>query len=409
MTDVRRVLVSTLTATALVVAVSPAPASAAGPRLGVLLPIPDGATSVTAADVTPGGVVGGTATTPAGDTPLRWTARARTLQELTLPAGATAGRVIGLTDRGEAAGETTVDGVSRAVRWSADGRTATLIGDARTRVAAVGPAGPWAVFTAGTDDLGLTGETDLVTRSGTRTPLRGTPELDAGYRRTATSVTDERTALVWVVNGISRGTTSRPVLWQDGATATLPVVNIVFQARACASRVTPDGSVVASGWNTGSGTPKFQLVRHTGGVPGTDTVLNAATGPGQPFAGLTCGDQTPDVLADDGGFTGFITDGLGQHAAYWDAADVRTDIPLAAGEASASGVATASGGRVVIQAEGTDGTSRLALWQDGTRTALRNPPGWSAVSVVELTEDGLLVANLRDASGAVRPAVWRLK
>jgi hypothetical protein len=408
MANVRHAVLSALSATALIVAGSPAPAVAAGPRLGTLLPIPAGATSVTAADVTPRGVVGGTATTATGDLPLRWTARGRTLQELTLPAGATAGSVTGLTDRGEAAGAVTLDGVSRAARWSADGRTVTTIGGAGSQVTATGPAGPWAVFTAGTDPIGTTGESDLVTRSGARTPLRGTPELDSGYRRSVVSITDEHTALVWVVNGVGRGTTAHPVLWQDGATVTLPVLNYAGLGRACASRPLPDGSVVLSGYTNASGSPKFVLVRHLGGVPGTDIVLSEASPSASRYAGLSCGELTPDVLASDGGFAGYVGDAQGRRAAFWDASDVVTEIPLGPGEGAAAVVATASGGRMVIQAEGTDGVQRLSLWHNGVRTPLRNPPGWSVSAVVELTEDGVLVANLRDRAGTVRPAIWRL-
>ncbi|GIJ73789.1 hypothetical protein [Virgisporangium ochraceum] len=82
----------------------------------------------------------------------------------------------------------------------------------------------------------------------------------------------------------------------------------------------------------------------------------------------------------------------------------RTVVPLGPGEHSAKGVAVADGGRMVVQAE----SGRLSLWHNGTRRELVAPAGWTVTSVVELTDHGLLVANVRDAAGAVRPAVWEL-
>jgi hypothetical protein len=413
-------------------AVSPAAAAAPAARpapavRGKLLPVPPVGPgrqlSVTAVDVSPLGVVAGTArvtttdpdgTSSSSDHPQRWARIPRAgwlRQGLTLPAGATSGTLSGLTDLGEPAGAVTVDGVSRAARWSLDGRSATLLGDAGTRVSAVGPYGPWGVFTQGTDSLGLTGEAELFTRAGVRTPVRGTPELDAGDRRSVSSIGGPGTAVVWVSNGIGRGSTSRPVLWRDGATLNLPVTNIVFLERACVSRVLADGSLVTSGYNVEGGTPNFVLIRHTGGVPGTNTVLSraGAGGPGQPISGITCGSElTSNTLAPDGGIAGYRYEPDGRHAVSWDAANVATVVPLAAAEASASGVAAAGGGRMVIQAEGLDGVTRLSLWHNGVRTPLPAPTGWTVTSVVELTEAGLLIANVRDDAGTVRPAAWDL-
>ncbi len=404
---------------------APAPAATVVVVRATLLQVPAAApgerVGVTAADVSPLGVVAGTAqvtTTAASGTPSvteapqRWARVPRAgwlRQRLALPEGATSGTVTGLTDPGEAAGSVTVGGTSRAVRWSLDGRSATLIGDARSRVSAVGPHGPWGVSTGGADPVLLTGEAELVGRDGARVPLRGTPELEAGYRRTVASISGADTALVWVVDGIGRGTTGRPVLWHDGATVRLPVTDSAFLAAACVSRVLPGGSVVAGGYDVATSPPSVVLVRHVGGVPGTDVVLSRASAPGQRVAGLGCG-GTPvsNALAPDGGVAGFVSDAGGQRAAYWDAANTLTVVPLAAGERSASGVVAASGGRMVIQAEGADGVVRLSLWDDGVRTRLAAPAGWAVASVVELTDAGLLVATLRDADGTMRPAAWQL-
>jgi hypothetical protein len=385
----------------------PAPAPAAPPT-GRLLPVPDPATGVTAVDVSPYGVVAGTT---ADGRPQRWARVPRAgwlRQALALPAGATAGTVSGLTDRGEAGGAVTVDGVSRAVRWSVDGRSATLIGADRSQVSAVGPRGPWGVSTTGPEII--SGEAELVRRDGSRTPLRGTPELDAGYRPAVGSIGGPDTALVWVVAGIGQGTNTRPVLWHNGATVRLPVVSAVFFQPACVSRVRPDGSVVAGGYTIDGGSPSLVMVRHVGGAPGTDVELARGSAPGQPYAGISCTPGlTSNTLASDGGIAGFRVGADGRRsAAYWSPADVMTVVPPEPGERSATGVAVASGGRMVILAEGDDGSTRLSLWRAGVRTPLAAPAGWTVASVVELTDAGLLVANVRDAAGTVRPAAWHL-
>jgi hypothetical protein len=151
------------------------------------------------------------------------------------------------------------------------------------------------------------------------------------------------------------------------------------------------------------------MVRHVGGVPGTDVELSRATAAGQPVAGLACSSGfVPDNLAADGGIAGSVTDTDGTRAAYWNADNERTVVPLAAGERSAKGVAVADGGRMVLQVDGGDGSVRLSLWHNGVRRALATPAGWTVSSVIELTDRGLLVANVRDASGTVRPAAWQL-
>ncbi|MBU2663598.1 hypothetical protein KOI35_08775 [Actinoplanes bogorensis] len=379
-------MINILATTALLAAGLTAPAA---PVISAeLLPGPAG----TAVDVSPLGVVVGTAQ----GIPQRWAKLPRAgwvRQQL----GTTPGTVAGVTDLGEAAG--TVN--SQAVRWSVSGLTATVIPG--TRVDAIGARGTAGVYTAGSEPLG---ESDLVDRDGTRTALRGTPELDAGYRRTVASVGSSRTAVVWVTNGIGKGTTARPVLWRDGATLRLPVFSSFFLSNACVSRVLPDGTVVSSGFSNDSGTPTWLMTKHVGGVPGTDVVLNRATASGQPIAGLTC-DSTQsslNTLAADGGIAGRVD----QQAAYWDPAGTAHVVPLAAGEVSAIGAAASTRGRIIVKATEADGTVRLALWRAGERTPLATPPGWAVRDVVELTDAGLLVANVSNAEGETRPAAWHL-
>ncbi|MEU4426815.1 hypothetical protein AB0F81_39855 [Actinoplanes sp. NPDC024001] len=400
-----------------------APAAAAPVVRGELLPVPAAGAnlqiSVGAVDVSPLGVVAGnvgeTVTAPDGSTsyterPQRWfkVPRAGWLrQQLALPAGATSGRVSGLTDLGEAAGSVTL-GDGRAARWSLDGRSTTLIGGASTSVTAVGPNGPWAVLTYD-DDIPIIGDSELVTRDNVRTPLRGTPDLDTGNRRSVSSVGGPDTAIVWVGEGLGQGRTSRPVLWKDGATLRFPVISSYFLGPACTSQVQADGSAVYSGYLRDNGEIAFALVRHVGGVPGSDVTLARATGAGQPTGGLNCTPaSSSDSLAADGGIAGYMTDGNGQQAAYWDATNALTVVAREEGELSAAGVAVADGRRMVILAQHQDGTTRVSLWDDGVRTRLTAPAGWSVTSVVELTEAGLLVANARNAAGVNRPVAWNL-
>ncbi|GAA1654590.1 hypothetical protein [Actinoplanes couchii] len=419
-------LTSSVLAGVLVATMTAAPSAAAAPVRGHLLPIPaagpGGQLTVTGVDVSPLGVVGGTArvttTGPDGntsivETPYRWAAVPRLgwqKQRLTLPAGATSGAVTAVTDLGEAAGEVTVGGVTRATRWSVSGRTATLIGPDRSRAAAVNPAGDtWGVQTNGTD--AISGTSELVRRDGTRTPLSGTPELDAGYRRNVISVGADGSALVAVINGAGQGTTARPVLWKNGASVLLPVFGTPYLGVACVSRIQTDGSVIASGYVVTNGLPRYLLLRHTGGVPGTTTILSEATVPAGPVSGLVCpSGQTVNNLAADGGIAGWVSDSSGvRTAAYWDAAGTRTVVPLAAGERSAQGVVAATGARMVILADGADGTPQMSLWHNGARTPLPSPPGWTIRSVVELTDTGLIIANVQNPDGTIRPAAWKLR
>lgn len=420
----RSTLALLLSAAALGVTGAATPAAAAAPAVRAeLLPIPaagpDRQLSVRAVDVSPLGVVVGnvleTVTAPDGTTsytqlPQRWARIPRAgwlRQPLALPRGATSGSAQGLTDLGEAAGSVSL-GSSRAVRWSLDGRSTTVLSDSPSGVTAVGPNGPWGVSTFN-PQIPIQGDAVLVTRDNTRTPLRGTPDLDTGTSRSVGSVGGPDTAIVWVGEGFGQGRTSRPVLWQAGATLRFPVISSYFLGAACVSPVQADGSVVYSGYLSDNGRVAFALFRHVGGVPGTDVTLSRAAGPGAPYGALDC---TPgvhaDVLAPDGGVAGYLTDANVRTAAYWDAANTLTVVPREAGEKSTSGVAVAGGGRMAILARHEDGTSRVSLWDDGVRTPLSTPRGWNVISVVELTEAGLLVANAENATGVVRPVAWNL-
>jgi hypothetical protein len=426
MTNVKtRRLTTTVLAGVLFATMTASPASASPSVRGQLLPVPAAGPgeqlAITGVDVSPLGLVGGTArvtaTGPDGniaivETPYRWAELPRLGwqgQQLMLPPGATSGAVGGLADIGEAAGQVTLNGVTRAARWSLSGRSVTLTGGDRSVGGAVDPRGAtWGVSTGGADLI--SGQAELVTREGVRTPLSGTPELDAGYRRNVVSVGADGTVVVGVISGAGQGTTGRPVLWKNGATVQLPVFGNVFLGAPCVSRVQADGSVVASGFAVTGGAPRYVLLRHTGGVPGTNVILSEAPVPGSPVSGLVCpSGQTVNNLAADGGVAGWTADAAGlRQAAYWNAANVPTVVPLADGERSAQGVVAARGGRMVILAEGTDGRNRMSLWRNGVRTALPAPSGWTVRSVVELTEHGLLIANVQDEAGTVRPAAWHV-
>jgi hypothetical protein len=430
---VDRAIVRAFVVTALVLAGAvPAGAATAAPGWPApapvrarLLPVPAAAAgqtvTVSVADITPSGVVGGTieVITQAPDgsqsfavTAHRWfrTPAGWRRQQLAQPAGAPYAFVAGLTDAGEAGGTLEYAGApSRAVRWSADGRRVVAIGEPGSRVSAVGPDGPWAVHTY--DANGISGSSELVDRRGRRTPLRGTPELDAGYDRTVLSVAGPRTAVVGVRAGAGGGGTVTPVLYRDGATVALPVVFTVFGA-TCLSQVRPDGGIVYSGTRFAGDVPQVVLGRHVGGVPGREVLLAPLGTPDGPTAWLGCeSNGVTDRLAADGGVAGALREPAGEgwttRAAYWNARGDRTPVPLAAGELSAVGAAVATGGRMVIRAETAAGPA-LSLWRRGVRTPLTLPAGWTARQVVELTDTGLLVAVVENAAGVTRPAVWAL-
>ncbi|MEU4561159.1 hypothetical protein AB0F72_22480 [Actinoplanes sp. NPDC023936] len=162
-------------------------------------------------------------------------------QRLTLPAGATSGHVNGLTDAGEAGGSVTLD-ATRAVRWSLDGRSSTLLSADPSAVTAVGPDGPWAVTTVD-PEIPVQGDTELVSRDGVRTPLRGTPDLDTGYRHTAGSVGGGALSLR---DDGARTRLSAPAGW-----SVTSVVELTDTGLLVADVRNADGVVRPAAWNLG--------------------------------------------------------------------------------------------------------------------------------------------------------------
>jgi hypothetical protein len=415
---------------ALVAGLGMSPAAAAPPPLttpirATLLPVPPvtaGQTvAVSVADVTPAGdVVGGTISTitraPDGTqlstgTAQRWrrTPAGWRRQQLAQPAGTRFTSVAGLTDLGAAAGSLTdAAGRSRAVRWTPDGRRIVSLAESNSSVTAVGPHGPWAVHLS--EPGAIPGDSELVDGQGRRTPMRGTPELDAGYDRTVLSVAGPRTALVGVHDGVGFGGTVTPVLYRNGATLALPVAFRVLQGATCLTPVQPDGSLVYSGVRFVDGVPEGLLVRHVGGVPGRDVPLAAAGTIDTPTAGLGCDSNgVSDRLAADSGVAGVwqepVTGGWTSQAAYWDGRGRPTVVPLRPGEESAVAVAVATGARMVIRVQ-TGAGPQLALCSPGNRRALTLPSGWTPGPVVELTDTGTVVGLASDAAGATRAVVW---
>jgi hypothetical protein len=263
-----------------------------------------------------------------------------------------------------------------------------------------------------TEPGAIPGSSELVDRAGRRTPLTGTPELDAGYDRTVLSLAGPRTALIGVRDGVGRGTYVTPVIYRDGATLALPVVFSFMGGTTCLSPVQPDGSMVYSGIRVVGGVPQSVFVRHVGGVPGQDVPIADVGTIGSPSATLGC-DQNGvfDRLAADGGVAGTVPVPAGtgwvNQGAYWDASGARTLVPLGPGERSSVGVAVATRGRMIVRAE-TDAGSRLSLWRRGVRTPLTLPSGWTGGAIVEFTDTGLLVGTASDAAGLTRPVVWDL-
>jgi hypothetical protein len=276
-------------------------------------------------------------------------------------------------------------------------------------VTAVGPSGVWGVFTPAAQPP-TAGNAELVTRSGTRTPLSGTPDLDGGWSRSVITIGSASTAVVSVASDGVWGRQAPPVLWRAGATRVLPVLDAALaNVTYCASEVRPDGSLVYSGVNLETASPIRLMARHVGGVPGQEVELSRAI-PWEPMSSwLFCDrDATSDLLAADGGVAAVATDWDGNRAAFFAADNTRTVVPREPGETWAAGVAVATGRRMVIRYETVEGPVRLAFWHDGVRTPLALPAGWQLDRVVELTDRGLLVADVRDEENRIRPAVWNL-
>lgn len=361
---------------------------------------------VGARDIAPGGAIVGTAgpsdpqTGPTGSTAQLWLnpRGVYVAQTLPVPEGATGATVAGVTDRAEAGGTVEFGTTSRAVRWSSDARVQpTLIGGNASRTSAVGP-GEWLVDTA----LGR-GFVEIVTRDGTRTNLDLSPNYIHGVG--GLSAGGPTTALAWGSGGAGAGRSVQGVIWQDGATFGLPVLRTFSTGPvSCHSEIRPDGTVAFSGPGT-QAPDGFGAGIRRGGVAGTTVWLRAGGLMGQ--LGCQNGDLTSDTLSADGWVAGSVgSREVAPTAALWRPNGSLVRLGKAADETSSFAVAVARGGRAVIRGYLQDGGSRLYLWQRGTRTPLPIPAGWTLSEVVEMTDRGIVLANLTNADGQRRPVVW---
>jgi hypothetical protein len=411
------IAVGTVAAPAAAGAAAPVAAPADRPALAPV-PLPGPSAVTQAVDISPAGVVVGTSqalpATGGGMQPpppasgLRWLPRrgGYVEQPLAVPAGTTSVSVAGVTDLGEAGGTLSTPAGPEAVRWSVSGLRTISLGSAAggpttpntiTTTSAVGP-GQWAVSTGDS----ISGSTALVARDGTRTELSGTPDLDGARILAAYSIGGPSTALVGTISGVGYGSTGHTVVWRAGATVTLPVVSSFALGNTCASEIQPDGSVAYSGpvGSTSQG-PTFGIGLHRGGVPGAEVPL--------PTGGRTAtvGCPSTDTLAADGSVVGQLLPAGSQpgEAALWRGT---TLVPLGvrAGELSTTAAAVATRGRVVLVATTSTGADVPYLWSGGIRTPLALPAGWTLRNVVEMTDAGVVLANVRDAAGDVRPVVW---
>lgn len=377
-----------------------------------------------AVDISPVGVVVGTSNaSPPPDIPggqgegsgWRWIVgpggRQLGAQKLVVPGGTTRVEIAGVTDLGEAGGVVVGAGVTQrqAVRWSVAGTQTiplTTGPDPEVTTSAVGP-GQWAVYTGGS----ISGTSAIVARDGARTELRGTADLDSARIVGVSSIGGPGTAVLGAVTGVGRGTTSRPVIWRDGATLTLPTRAMIdLPQPSCVSAILADGTVAYSG--IVSYQPDIGFTRalsvHRGGIPGTEVALPTAGRIGS----LGC--SSPDTLSSDGWVAGSLladsVAGRPATAALWHAPSggtpTLTTIGVGPGETATTAVAVATRGRVVVVATTSDGTRLPYLWSNGARTPLPLPVGWALRTVVELTDNGLVLANVQNAAGAVRPVVW---
>ncbi|MCK9896851.1 hypothetical protein [Frankia sp. AgB32] len=402
------------------------PAAAVGRAVQPLLLTGDNQVTQ-ATDISPAGAVVGTSgplpppviTGPLGPkSGWRWlvppVAGPALAQRLTVPAGTVGVEVNGVTDLGEAGG--VVIGPAnydrQPVRWSVAGTRTTALApgpDEGSQVTTVGPA-QWGVFTGDS----ISGASAIVARDGTRTELHGTPDLADARIITALSIAGPRTALLGTISGVGRGSRGRTVIWQDGATLALPTFGqLDLPQLNCASAIQPDGTVAYSGivsYSPDTGFTRALTVRR-GGLAGADIALPTAGRVGS----LSC--SSLDALSGDGWVAGYLFDASAtpapEAAALWHVAGgatpALTTIPVRAGETKKGtrAVAVASRGRAVVVATTADGVSTPWLWSNGARTPLALPAGWTLRNVVEMTDSGLILANVRNSDGAVRPVVWR--
>jgi hypothetical protein len=396
---------------------APADATAVPGLRAVLLPVPRAgagtALSTSVVAVTPLGAMAGTTsslrTLPDGSsvgdsTVQRWLPagpRGWIRQQLPRPAGTTDAQAAGLTDLAEVGGSWDTDGVQEddvAVRWPLTGTAGTVIGDIDSRVTAVGPDGPWGVQTDVPGYRTIAATVELVARDGTRTPI-GT-----GSRYTSiTSIADQHTVLLNLIDGVGYGTTSTPAVWRDGQLQRLPVFSSVFGPPDCVSRILPDGTVAYSGITDVAGSIQEVAQVHRGGVPGTEEPLDLRGGTGS----VACGG--PDTVASDGSVGGTL-ELPGQSAAQatiWPGTEP-AQLPLQPGETSSTVVALQSAAYAVVRGQLSSGGHDLWAWHDGRVIPLAIPSGYTLGNVVTLTPLGLVVANLRDTLGLSRPAAWQI-
>jgi hypothetical protein len=277
--------------------------------------------------------------------------------------------------------------VRRATRWSSDGQQPTLIGAENSETSAVGP-GQWLVDTAATPAR----TAEIVAPGGGRTPISGITDPRGRL------VGGPATALIWTGIGTGILATALGFSWQAGSISFMPTVGSVFTAPLCYSQMRPDGTVAFSG-STLIGTQAVGIQRG-----GTTALL--------PTAGLVgrLGCENDDTMAADGWIAGSLAPTDNQAArepVLWRPDRSLVRLGRATDETAAVSVAVATGGRAVVRATLQDGASRLVLWQQGVRTPLALPAGWSLAKVVELTDTGVVVANLTGPDGRRRPAVWR--
>jgi hypothetical protein len=391
---------------------TPLSAGAATQVEGTLLAVPD-QPYVRAVDVNELGVIVGTTapgleTYTPGTAGYRWLAVGNRFvrQRLQTPSDAFGVSVTGVNRFGEPAGTAGVPGTDsehtafRAIRWPVTGRDPVTIGAADSRTSAVGD-NAWGV--AYPTNGFITGSGEIVDRNGTRTSVDDFPELP-GRIHTVTRIGSRDTALVTAVSGVGGGTSGQAAVVQAGRAKTLPVQSLVFYGGFCVSDMRPDGTIAYSGFGPGDGRFDYYMSIHRGGVPGTEEPL--------PTDGrvASIGCQNPDTLAKDDTVAGFVNANAArpQEAAVWTGGTMTT-LGVPDGFYRSEAVAAATGGRVVVVAIGADPDAPQSayLYRDGARLPLVVPAGWSLLNIVELTDRGLVVGNVKNAAGDVCPIAWR--
>jgi hypothetical protein len=396
---------------------APALAATAPGVQAALLPVPSAgagttlSTSVVA--VTPLGAMAGTTSvqrtlpdgsTEGNSTAQRWLPagpRTWARQQLPQPAGTTYATAAGLTDLAEVGGSWVTDGAQgddTAVRWPVSGGAGTVIGDVDSRVTAVGPNGPWGVQTDVPGFRTIAATAELVARDGTRTAINTGSRLS-----TITSIADQHSALLNLVDGVGFGSTSTPAVWRDGQLARLPVFTGPLAPPDCVSKILPDGTVAYSGIAHVGGSYQQVAQVHRGGVPGREVPLDLRGGTGS----VACGG--PDTVASDGSVGGTLAlpGQAGSRATIWHGT-TPAQLPLLPGETSSAVAALQSATFAVVRGQLANGGEDLWVWRGGAVIPLTIPADYTAGNVVALTARGLAVANLRDTAGLSRPAAWQI-